>query len=209
MYLIKRLFLIMIQDTLQKEGEFLDTYRNMSDEDLVMLIAKDNNTSLFALIYDRYAQKVYNKCFSFVKSREEAEDLTQDIFLQTFMKLGSFEGRARFSSWLYSLSYNFCANYVNRNKERRMNRISRPIEDEGKEFMIDVDEDNLMQFQVDKLKKALGMVSPEEKSLLLLKYQDGLSLKELMQLLNVGESAVKMRLKRARSKIVQSYNTLN
>ena len=51
-------------------------------------------------------------------------------------------------------------------------------------------------------------IPPEDKSLLLLKYQDGASIKELTELLEIGESAVKMRLKRAKAKLVEQYNTL-
>ena len=54
----------------------------------------------------------------------------------------------------------------------------------------------------------MELIDPEDKSLLLLKYQDGVSIKELEGLLDIGSSAVKMRLKRAKAKIVEIYNTL-
>ena len=60
----------------------------------------------------------------------------------------------------------------------------------------------------EKLKKALELIEAEEKSLLLLKYQDDVSVKELCALLELGESAVKMRLKRAKARLVKTYNTL-
>jgi RNA polymerase sigma-70 factor (ECF subfamily) len=62
--------------------------------------------------------------------------------------------------------------------------------------------------KAEKLKKALELISVEDKSLLLLKYQDGASIKELVSLMEIGESAVKMRLKRAKEKLMQIYNTL-
>jgi len=163
---------------------------------------------LFGILYDRYARKVYNKCYGFSKSDDEAEDLTQDVFLMLFVKLGSFKGKSKFSSWLYSLTYNFCVNYVNRNKERKMSDQSDQIENSEHKLPVEIDDLDLFQMRSGKLKKALNMISPEDKTLLLLKYQDDVSIKDLSALMEIGESAVKMRLKRAKSKILETYNTL-
>ena len=59
--------------------------------------------------------------------------------------------------------------------------------------------------RVEKLKIVMDMISPDEKMILLLKYQDNLSIRELSEALDIGESAVKMRLKRAKEKLVQKY----
>ena len=69
-----------------------------------------------------------------------------------------------------------------------------------------IDDQDITQLRVDKLKDALEEVSADEKMILLLKYQDGLSIKELSDILDIGESAVKMRLKRAKEKLVTIYN---
>ena len=68
--------------------------------------------------------------------------------------------------------------------------------------------DSIHEFEsmrVEKLKKVMNLMSPEEKIILLLKYQDNLSIKELSDALDIGESAVKMRLKRAKEKLVREY----
>ena len=62
--------------------------------------------------------------------------------------------------------------------------------------------------QVDKLQKSLELINPEDKVILLLKYQDDLSIKDLSVLLTLSESAVKMRLKRAKSRLIESYNNI-
>ncbi len=59
--------------------------------------------------------------------------------------------------------------------------------------------------RVEKLKIVMDLISPDEKMIILLKYQDNLSIKELSEALEIGESAVKMRLKRAKEKLVQKY----
>ncbi len=181
---------------------------NLSDEELVQKIVQNNDTLLFGILYDRYAKLVYNKCYGFSKSSDEAEDLTQDVFLLLFVKLASFKGKSKFSSWLYSFTYNFCVNYVNRNKERKMSDKARPIEDKENTIIVEVEDGELFQMRTTKLKKALSLIPPEDKSILLLKYQDDVSIKELETILDVGTSAVKMRLKRAKARVLEMYNKL-
>ncbi len=183
-------------------------YKDLSDEDLVKAIVLKNDTLLFEILYDRYDKLVYNKCRGFSKHDDEAEDLTQDIFLKLFVKLKTFKGKSKFSTWLYSFTYNHCVNYVNRSTAKKIEKQSVDtdnLKDEhyGSQEQDDADIQNL---KVEKLKEALEKISPEEKMILLLKYQDSLSIKDLCGVLDIGESAVKMRLKRAKEKLVNVYN---
>ena len=208
MTFIKRLFLTLISNLDKRSLEENDPYAHLSDEELVKRIVANNNPMLFGKLYDRYAKMVYNKCYGFAKSQDEAEDLTQDVFLQLFIKLKLFKGKSKFSTWLYSFTYNFCVNYVNRNKQRKMSDKSVPVEDSEYKLSAQIPDENLFEMKSKKLKSALDLISAEEKSLLLLKYQDGASIKELTELLELGESAVKMRLKRAKERLMETYNTL-
>lgn len=209
MTFLKRLFLILINNLEGRSLEADDPYAHLSDEELVKRIVANNNPLLFGKLYDRYAKMVYNKCYGFARSDDEAEDLTQDVFLQLFIKLKMFKGKSKFSTWLYSFTYNFCVNYVNRNKQRKMSDKSVPVEHSEHKFSVDVPDESLYEMKASKLKEALEMISAEDKSILLLKYQDGATIKELVTLLEVGESAVKMRLKRAKEKLLEIYNTLS
>ena len=181
----------------------------LTDEELVALIVRDRNAELFGQIYDRYAQRVFNKCRGFARSEAEAEDLTQDVFLHLFLKLPTFKGTARFSTWVYSLTYNFCVNYVNRDKQRKMSdKAVRDTEIQEEELLEEVDEQEFMQMQAEKLALALQQIDPADRALLLLKYQDGLSINELQDSMELGESAIKMRLKRARAKVMEEYRKI-
>ena len=208
MTFLKRLFLIIISNPDKASLETEDLYAHLSDEELVERIVANNDPLLFGRLYDRYAKMVYNKCYGFAKSDGEAEDLTQDVFLQLFIKLKTFKGKSKFSTWLYSFTYNFCVNYVNRNKQRKMRDKSIPVDETEYKLKTEVPDESLYEMKAEKLKKALELISVEDKSLLLLKYQDGASIKELVSLMEIGESAVKMRLKRAKEKLMQIYNTL-
>lgn len=206
MTFLKKLCFIIIGSEFSKSSSNT-VHDKYTDAELIEQIVKNKDALLFAELYDRYSKLVYNKCLGFAKSNKEAEDLTQDVFLMLYVKLGSFKGTSKFSTWLYSFTYNFCVNYVNRNKERKINDNSVKF-DTQEEVPVDVTDNLLLQMQVDKLKKALELIAPEDKTLLLLKYQDGASIKELEDVLEIKSSAIKMRLKRAKAKVVEMYNTI-
>jgi len=174
-----------------------------SDEELVKAIVQNNNTVLFEVLYDRHSSLVFNKCLGFAANEDEAKDLTQDVFLKLFVKLASFKGKSKFSTWLYAFTYNHCVNFVTRNTAKKFEKQSVDYKDiENISDYDDDDDQSFLQMKVEKLKVVLELISPDEKMILLLKYQDGLSIKEIQGLLDVKESAVKMRLKRAKDKLL-------
>ena len=156
-----------INNKLKTNEKFL----NLTDEELVEKIVKTKNSILFGEIYDRFSEKVYNKCLSFVKREEEAQDLTQDVFLKLYIKLGSFQGKSKFSTWLYTFTYNYCVNYVTRDTAKKMEQQSLQI-DENEYLLIEPDDYSLFQLKVDRLQLCIELIPPEDKMLLLLKYQD-------------------------------------
>jgi RNA polymerase sigma factor (sigma-70 family) len=205
---LRKLCLIIVSNQFKTKLDSDDPYKDISDEELVKKIVAKKDSMMFGVLYDRYSKMVYNKCYGFAKSQKEAEDLTQDIFLMIFVKLGSFKGKSKFSTWLYSFTYNFCVNYVNRDKGRKISDKANNIEDTEYAFSVEVTDERLLDLQVEKLKNALELIDPEDKTLLLLKYQDGVSIKELETIMELGSSAVKMRLKRAKARVIETYNSL-
>jgi RNA polymerase sigma-70 factor (ECF subfamily) len=75
-------------------------------------------------------------------------------------------------------------------------------------LQIETEDYSLFKLKEDTLKKALEIIAPEDKMILLLKYQDDFSIKNIMTILEINESAVKMRLKRAKARIIEAYNNL-
>ncbi|ULC58520.1 sigma-70 family RNA polymerase sigma factor [Flaviramulus sp. BrNp1-15] len=172
----------------------------MTDEQLVQRITENKDAKLFEVLYDKFSKKVYNMCYGFARDEDEAKDLTQDVFLKLYVKLPSFKGASKFSTWLYSLTYNHCVNYVNRNTAKKIEKHT----DDYYSFQ-DLEEEetdnSIFQTKVKKLNSALELISPEEKTILFYKYQDNLPIKKIEQVLGIGESAVKMRIKRAKDKL--------
>lgn len=184
--------------------------KSLSDEELVALIVETQDASLFGELYDRYGKKIYNKCYSFVKDTDEIQDVTQDIFLKLFEQLHKYQGRAKFSTWLYSFTYNFLVNYKKRESEKKLGERWEKLNKNEKHLLQieDVAEEDFFELKLSGLEKALDRIEPADKALLLLKYQDDVSVKDIQNLLQINESAVKMRLKRARIKLVNVYQKL-
>jgi RNA polymerase sigma-70 factor (ECF subfamily) len=176
------------------------SYKNVSDEELVRLYVSTQKNIYFERLYDRYADKVYRKCLSFVKDQAKAEDFTHDIFLKLIVKIGTYSENAKFSTWLYSITYNFCMDQMRLGK-----RMSEDSLDENFDIEEDDDDTELVEIQSVELKKALEKISPEEKAILLMKYQDDFSIKDIADHFNLTESAVKMRLKRTKEKVKKFY----
>ncbi len=203
---LTKLFLVLVNNA----NSVLGKSKKLSDIELVNQIVETKNTLQFSTLYDRYSRKVYNKCYGFARNEDEAKDLTQDVFVKLFTKLHTFKGKSKFSTWLYSFTYNFCVNYVNRDKARKMDDVSNSLDDHDYYLseMVDIPDEDLLELKVKKLKVALENIDPEDKAILLLKYQDDVSVKDLQTVLKIGKSAVKMRLKRARIRVVQEHNKL-
>ncbi|GAB3943546.1 RNA polymerase sigma factor [Spirosoma harenae] len=174
-----------------------------SDEELVRFYVDTQRNIYFEKLYERYCDKVYRKCLSFTKDPVRAEDLTHDIFLKLVVKLGSFREQAKFSTWLYSITYNYCTDQI------RSHNLHREVYmDEGWERLDIGAEDGLAELaemEAKQLERALRQLPPDEQTLLLMKYQDDISIRDIADINGLTESAVKMRLKRSRDKLRKHY----
>jgi RNA polymerase sigma-70 factor (ECF subfamily) len=90
-----------------------------ADDLLVVNQVVSGQKDMFRLLVRRYERAVYGMGISFFRNPEDASDFTQEVFIKVFRNLSCFEGRSRFSTWLYKIAYNTAVNEVNRRKEYR------------------------------------------------------------------------------------------
>ncbi len=181
-----------------------DKINVIADEELVFRYVESQNPVFFNEIYKRYSKKIYGKCISMLRNEAKAMDAAQDIFIKLLLNFAKFKEGSRFSSWLYSITYNYCIDLITKGKRMRYEEVKDyNAIDSGADEISDAE---LLEIKVNELEEVLEEVKPDEKALLLMKYQDKMSIKELTDLLETSESAIKMRLKRAREKVVTIHS---
>ncbi len=190
-------------------GQLINT-SEYSDLKLVKLIVESGKTYFFETLYDRYATFVYNKCFWFVNEEEEAKDLTQDIFIKIYLNLPKFKGASKFSTWVYAITVHTSINYVNqrKNKNKPILLNNDLLQNKFLETSIDTAETTdaeLLDINLERLQLLLNILPVSDKMLLLMKYQDNLPISKIAKILGIKNSAVKMRLLRAKKKIVELH----
>jgi RNA polymerase sigma-70 factor (ECF subfamily) len=139
-----------------------------------------------------------------VRDEDIARDLTQEIFVKLFLQLSTFKQTAKFSNWLFAIANNASLDYLRRQKKILHTAISQELSEEIGELS-DLEADISEELTTQILEELLNQIPPEDKLLLLLKYKEKIPIKDIQISLNLSESAVKMRLKRAREKINRLY----
>ena len=176
-------------------------FKKNKDEELVALYVSTQKNLYFEEIYERYSNKVYQKCYSFVYNRQLAEDLTHDIFMKLIVKIGSFKESSKFSTWLFSITYNYCLDYIRVTKKKSEAELY-----EYADFDTDDEDDkDLLEWQEAELTNSMRQMSDQDRILLEMKYLENFSIREISETMKISESAVKMRLLRSKEKLKQIY----
>lgn len=176
----------------------IDPHKNIKDEELIRKIKNDGDSSWYEVIYTRYYARVTDKCYSLLKDKSLAKEMARDVLSKAYEKLDSFKGQSSFSSWLYSITYNQCIDYL-RNKKK----LHYPAWNKENEIPEIIDEaEEAPELTLEHLEKAMEEIHPEEKALLLMRYEYNLSFKQIGVSLRITESAAKMRMKRAKARLL-------
>lgn len=157
-------------------------------------------TEAFSYFLDTYGQQVFALIVRMVGSEEDAEELTQDSFMKAFEHLSSFGGNSSFSTWIYRIAYNTALSALRKKRtevlsfdDRLWNTVS---ETEIDETLDDETEENL-----DRLRRALDLLPPDERALITLFYEEEKPIQEIAHILNQSEGNIKVKLYRLRKKL--------
>jgi len=164
---------------------------------------ESQNVAYFNILYERYSGKIFAKCLSLLKNEGEAQDATQDVLMKILLNLSKFGGKSRFSTWIYSITYNFCIDFIRRKKKDPSIYVDDLLQNLDVEE--EVEDTFLTEVNVQRLKIILSEIPTNDKTILLMKYQDEMSIKEISDILNKSESAIKMQIKRAKQKFKKIY----
>jgi RNA polymerase sigma-70 factor (ECF subfamily) len=144
-------------------------------------------------VYESFAERLLNQCWRILLSKEQAEDVVQDLFIRLPDTIADFRGDSALGTWLYRVAHNMCLTRLQQGKNRAR------LEEENLAGEAGAEKD---AYEVsDLLGKALAVLDPETRSLLWLKEGEGLSLKDLSGSFKLPEGTLKSRLSRARDRV--------
>jgi len=161
----------------------------------------NGNVNAFAFLVEKYKHMVYTLAIRIVKNREEAEEISQDVFVKAFKNLGKFKGESKFSTWIYKIAY-YASLDILKKKKRFVN--SENI-DEFNEVDLGNIKDALEYLHEKERKKiindALLKLNEDERIILTLYYFEELPVKEISKVVNLSEDNIKTKLFRSRKKL--------
>jgi len=169
--------------------------KHLSDQEL-MRIVQAGDLSPASEIYDRYSGRIYNFALRFLKNSEAAEDATQEVFVKMIRHASQFQGDAKLSTWLFSITANWCRDYL-----RKADNKSKESDDVLVTLPAPLDQSpdrNLEQREnEERIQRAMKALTPEQREAILLSRYQGLSYAEIAQISGCSEGAVKTRVFRA------------
>ena len=189
-------------------------HRNGEEAALVRRVQAGDELAFRELV-ERYQAKIFSIIYGILRNHNDAEDIAQQVFSKVYFSIRNFDFRSSLLTWIYKITVNECFDYLRKKKVRKLVYESDLSEDEVRrventEPSVDrqprADETLARRDYVTKL---MTRVSEEERMLLMLKEVEGHSVEELAQMTGMNENTIKVKLFRARQKLVKAAQRLD
>ena len=182
-------------------------HANIPDNDLIQVVLQ-GNTNAYADLVERYRNFVFTIVLRYINNREDAEEVSQDIFVKAFRSLADFKGASKFSTWLYTIATTSCLTFLRRKKLAAISL------DNEKVFAVAENLDGGMpangieqKNRVLMVNEAIKMLSPDDAQIITLFYKGEQSLEEISNIMGKETNAVKVQLHRARTRLKEKMQT--
>lgn len=154
----------------------------------------------FEVLVRKYEPTVLNTCRYLLGDLEDSEEASQDVFIRVFNHIKKFDQKSSFRTWLYRIVRNCC--YTRMKQREKQIILNRVYLRDSEHWMDQSDAD--IPFS-SKMEEALGILNPEDKELIILRFISGLSMKEISETMGIQLSAAKMRFYRALEKLKEEF----
>jgi len=168
-----------------------------ADQELVIK-AQAGDSKSFAALVDRHYLTAYRFAYKWCKCREDAEDITQEVFVRLAGKLQLFDRRCRFTTWLYGITANCARDHARKNRRWTRGCVSDPPEDIAVAAPDPWPESDAI---AENIRMVIGQLPAKLKEAMLLVYAEGLSHKEAAQVIGCAETTVSWRIFQAKRKL--------
>ncbi|MDF1698829.1 MAG: RNA polymerase sigma factor [Saprospiraceae bacterium] len=172
--------------------------KDLSDEQLMILV-NTGDVQMMRYLFERYNVRIYNYCLKITKNKTASEDIAQEAFYKVIKHRKSFNNKT-FAAWIFTITRNLCIDYLKQNKTSTLNTKS--LESNIDDISYD---DNEKKESIEHLHNSLNKLSPTDRELIVLSRYEKLKYKEISDILNMSESAIKTRIHRALQKLKNHY----
>ncbi len=155
----------------------------------------------YACLLDKYSRQVYSLLYKMVRNKEDAEELTQDVFLKAFRHLSSFKSDCSFSTWIYRIAYNTAISVLRKHREEFLTIEESQLSDVSEEEVGELLEQQTRDKQLEQLEAALAQLPPDERALILLFYKKEKTVEEIATITGLSIANVKTKMHRIRKKL--------
>lgn len=160
----------------------------------------NGKTEQYEYFLDRYGQQVFVLVDRIVSCQEDAEELTQDVFLKAFQQLSSFKAESSFSTWIYRIATNIAISAV-RKKRNDVLRLDDSVFANLSDTQVDAALEDESEEQMERLQQAMNQLEADERALITLYYLEEKPLVEVAFILGLTEGNAKVKLHRIRKKL--------
>jgi len=176
-------------------------------DELVRRLQKGDDTA-FEEFVSEYEKKIYTLALRQMGNSQDAEDITQEVFLRVYRNIGTFRAESRLSTWVYQITMNACID-ATRRRSRRVEVTPMYTDEDGEEQVpVELPDESYAPERVyeqtalrDQIREGLAHLSEEHRRILILRDINGLSYTEIGEVLGLSEGTVKSRLFRARDRM--------
>lgn len=168
------------------------------DVELLQTISGGDHLA-FKRLVERYQSRLFNFLYRYLRDREAAEDLTQEVFLKVYQAAPRFEPRAKVRTWVFTIAYNLAVNELRRQRRRRL--LGLLVREDREATAIEASEGGDHLELEETMTAALGLLPHSQRAALLLRVRDELSYQEIAEVLGVSHASVESLLFRARERL--------
>jgi RNA polymerase sigma factor (sigma-70 family) len=178
-----------------------------ADIDIIHRVLR-GDMQAFAGLVDRYRNLVYTIVLRYVKGREDAEEVAQDVFVKAYRSLADFKGESKFSTWLYTIATTSSLTWLRKKRHEVRSLDDEATYDRAENIDGGLRADGIEQkSRVELVNRALQLVSAEDAQVLTLYYKGEQSIDEIAAVLGIEPNAAKVRLHRARTRLRDKMQT--
>jgi RNA polymerase sigma factor (sigma-70 family) len=177
------------------------THVELTDKEIIKRVLAGDQAA-FALLVQRFQSYVFTLVLRFTDNREDAEEISQDVFVKAYRSLADFRGDAKFSTWLYTIVRTSCITFL---RKKRLETTS--LDNERTSIQVESRESGFTANAIEQKSKhamvnaAIRMLSPDDTQILTLFYKGEQTLEEIGRVMRLDPNTIKVKLHRARNRL--------